>query len=165
MLTVWLQSILTSAIAMKRAGIKHVSKTMASDDAFRRKRIQLMEQDLSSVWRSFIGEFGEGISEHEAHIAEMIILVRNQLAHCHISAGRGFALFLPKPSSRKLIKSLDRLGWIEIPKEGKSNPESLILREGDAKWIEKNKAMILSFAEHTVLRVAKSHGIDEATIL
>ena len=40
----------------------------------------------------------------------------------------------------------------------------LIMREGDRRWFEKNRAMVTEFSENTILRVTRAHGIDDAAI-
>ena len=94
----------------------------------------------------------------------MIILIRNQLAHCFVSTGREFALLLPKQSSQILLDKLKNAGWIETPRDAASNPEMLILREGDRLWFEKNMAMITNLSENTILRVTRANGINDAAI-
>ena len=94
----------------------------------------------------------------------MIILIRNQLVHSFISTGRESALFLPKPSSQKLLDKLKNAGWIETPRDAASSPEMLILREGAGLWFKKNMAMITNFSENTILRVTRANGIDDAAI-
>ena len=88
MLIAWLQSIMINTIARKRAGAderRHVTE-----------RTELMEHDLANVWRTFKKDLPAEISEEEELAASMIILLRNQLAHCFIKSSGELALFLPK---------------------------------------------------------------------
>ena len=164
MLTVWLQSIMASAIAMKDVESTTVGSITTPDDKYFERRNSLMKKEMSFVWERFKREFLEQTTEDVELAAEMIILIRNQLAHCHISSGREFALFLPKQSSQGLLNKLKRAGWIEEPAQGISNPEMLVLREGDRKWFDTNAAMILKFTENTILRATQSYGISDALI-
>ena len=164
MLTVWLQSILASAIAMKNVGIRRRGTIINPDREYFETRNCLMKKELSFIWGTFKSEFPNSITSEEELVADMIILLRNQLARCFVSSGRGFSLFLPKPGSRKLLDKLKNAGWIETPPDGASDPEMLILREGDRRWFEKNRAMIISFSENTILRVTRANGIDDAAI-
>ena len=155
MLAVWLQSIMASAIAKKTAG--------TSGKEYLKRRNDLMKEEMATTWKKFMRELPGSITMQEELAADMIILVRNQLAHCFISSGREFALFLPKPSSLRLLDKLTSAGWVEPP-DGATNPEVLIMREGDTKWFNRNTAMILNFLEHTILRLTRVHGIDDSEI-
>ena len=143
MLAAWLQSIMASAIAKKRSGCGDHSEYLKA-------RNDLMKKETAAIWRCFT--------------ADMIILIRNQLAHCFVSSGAGLALFLPKPSSRRLLDRLKSVGRVEIPDSGASDPETLIIREGDRRWFDRNTAMIVTFSENTILRLTRDHGIDDVAI-
>ena len=162
MLANWLQSIMTSAITTKIAGSSRRVNVLTRE--YLEKRNAPMKKGLACVWNEFVREFPGEISAQESLTAEMIILIRNQLAHCHISSGNAFALFLPKPSSRSLLEKLTREGWIETPSHGASNPAMLIIREDDQEWLGRNTAMILDFAENTILRLTRTHGIDDREV-
>ena len=155
MLAVWSQSIMTSAIAKKATSSRQDELT---------KRNELMKKDMAPIWKEFKDSFPANITAHEELVADMIIFIRNQLAHCHVSSGRGSALFLPRQTSKKLIDKLKSAGWIETPTAGVSTPEMLILREGDKEWFDKNTAMIINFSENTILRLTRAHGIDDSAI-
>ena len=157
MLSVWLQSIMASAIARK-------SSVGGDHGEYLRARNHLMTKEMAAIWTAFKGQFPGEITEHEELMADMIILIRNQLAHCFVSLGTGLALFLPKPSSRKLVDRLASAGWIEIPRSGASDLGALVMREGDRRWFERNTAMIVGFAENTVFRLTRDHGIEEGAI-
>lgn len=157
MLVVWLQSIMASAIARKRSGGGDHSE-------YFKARNDLMKKDAAAIWGCFKREFPGEITEQEELTADMIILIRNQLAHCFISSGTGFALFLPKSSSERLLDRLTSAGWVEIPDSGASDPEMLIMREGDRMWFDSNTEMIKTFAENTILRLTKAHGIADEEI-
>ena len=159
MLTIWLQGIMTSAIAAKVTGGSPRSSGLSEQHL--KTRNDLMKKGLTSVWKEFVREFPGAISREENLTADMIILLRNQLAHCHISSGKKFALFLPTTGSQKLLDKLKREGWIETPAHGASTPEMTIMREGDRKWFASNTRMIQGFAENTVLRLTRAHGIDD----
>ena len=165
MLTVWLQSIMASAIAMKKTGgnPKVAAHGTRSKD-YLKIRNEFMEKDMAATWKVFQQLFPGEITKKEELTADMIILIRNQLAHSFISSGTGFALFLPRPSSQRLVNRLTSAGWIETPDEGVSNPEMLIVREGDSEWFDRNKNMIRDFAEKTIHRITRAHGIDDAEI-
>lgn len=156
MLAVWIQSIMASAIARKRSGSDHSEYLKARND--------LMKKEASAIWGCFKREFPGEITEQEELTADMIILIRNQLAHCFVSSGTGFALFLPKPSSRRLLDRLRSAGGVEIPDSGASDPEALIMREGDHRWFYRNTAMIETFSENTILRLTRDHGIDDGAV-
>ena len=164
MLTVWLQSIMAAAIARKNVGNSGIGTIINPDPEYLERRNCLMKKEMSSIWDTFKSEFSNSITREEELVADMIILIRNQLAHSFISTGREFALFLPKPSSQKLLDKLKNAGWIETPRDAASNPEMLILREGDRLWFEENIAMIMNFSENTILRVTRANGIDVAAI-
>ncbi len=157
MLTVWLQSIMASAIARK-------SSEGGSHGGFLKTRNALMRKEMAAVWRGFKSEFQGEITEQEELTADMIVLLRNQLAHCFISSGKELALFLPTASSRRRLDRLNSAGWIEVPNEGASDPAMLVLREGDSKWLERNTSMILNFADNTILRLTRDHGIDDLAV-
>ena len=159
MLTIWLQSILTTAITTKVTGGSQRDRVLS--EQYRRKRNDLMKRTLTHVWNEFVREFPGGISTEESRTADMILLLRNQLAHCHISSGNEFALFLPAAGSQKLLDKLKREGRIETPDHGASNPEMTIIREGDREWLADNTKMITEFAENPVLRLTRAHGIDD----
>ena len=163
MLIVWQHSIMASAIAMKNVGSTRTGSVINPDPEFFEKRNSLMKQDMSSVWNAFRGEFPARFTSDEELAADFMILLRNQLAHSHISTGREFALYLPTPSSRKLVHRLTGAGWIAT-KPNVSNPEMLILREGDKRWFVQNQAMITNFSENTILRATRAYGIDDAAI-
>ena len=118
MLAVWSQSIMTSAIAKKATSSRQDELT---------KRNELMKKDMAPIWKEFKDSFPGNITAHEELAADMIIFIRNQLAHCHISSGRGSALFLPRQTSKKLLDKLKSAGWIETPTAGVSTPEMLTL--------------------------------------
>ena len=165
MLTVWLQSIMTSAIAMKDVESTRVGTIVTPDPEYFRTRNRLMKEEMSGIWSKFQCTFSHSvITKDEELTADMIILLRNQLAHCFISSGRGFALFLPKPSSQKLLGKLKEEEWIDRPRDAESDPVMLIIREGDKEWLAKNAAMITGFLENTILRITRAHGIDDATV-
>lgn len=157
MLVVWLQSIMAFAIARKRSGGGDHSEYLKA-------RNDLMKKDMAAIWKCFKREFPGEITEQEEHEAKMIILIRNQLAHCFVSSGTGFALFLPKLRSKRCLDRLISAGWVKIPDSGASDPEMLIMREGDHRWFERNKAMIEMFSENTILRLTRDHGIDDVAI-
>ena len=157
MLAVWLQSIMASAIASKSSG------DGSHGGGFLKTRNDLMKENMAAVWSGFKSEFPGQITEQEDLTADMIILLRNQLAHCFISSGKELALFLPT-SSQKHLDRLNRAGWIEVPDDAASDPAMLVLREGDAKWFDRNTSMILNFADNTVLRLTRDHGIDDLAI-
>ena len=163
MLIVWQQSIMASAIAMKNVGSTKTGSIINPDPEYFEKRNSLMKRDMSSVWSSFRCEFPATFTRDERLAADFMILLRNQLAHCHISTAREFALYLPTRSSRKLIDRLKEAGWI-APTPNVSNPEMLILREDDKRWFVQNQAMITDFSENTILRVTRAYGIDDAAI-
>ena len=162
-LIVWQQSIMASAIAMKNAGSTRTGSIINPDREYFERRNSLMEESMSSVWNSFRREFPASFTSDEELAADFMILLRNQLAHCHISTGREFALYLPTRSSQKLIARLTGAGWI-APVPNVSNPEMLILREGDKRWFVQNHAMITNFSENTILRATRAYGIDDAAI-
>ena len=165
MLTVWLQSIMTSAIAMKDVGSTTVGTIVNPDPEYFETRNGLMKEDMSNIWRKFKCRFPRSvITTDEELTANMIILIRNQLAHCFISSGRKFALFLPKPPSQKLFAKLEESGWIDRPRDAAPDPVMLVIREGDKEWFDRNVAMITGFSENTILRITRAHGIRDATI-
>ena len=159
MLTAWLQSIMTSAITTKVTGKSKRVKVLSKE--YRETRDRLMKMTLAQVWEKFACEFPGETSAHEDLTADMIILIRNQLAHCHISPGNEFALFLPKPSSQRLLDKLKTVGWVETPIQGETDPEMLIMREDDKEWLDRNTKMILGFAENSILRITRAHGMDD----
>ena len=162
MFTVWLQSIMTSAIAIVAS--TKVGTKVISDPEYFRTRNDLMTQDLSKIWEKFKDSFPRStITTDEELIADMIILMRNQLAHSFISSGRKFALFLPT-SSQKLLDNLEEAGRIDTPPDAASDPVMLVIHEGDKEWFDKNVAMIDGFLANTILRITRAHDIDDATI-
>lgn len=161
MLTIWLESIMVSAIATKVTGTSRRAKVLAKE--YKETRHDLMKKGLAGVWREFVHEFPGEISTEEDLMADMIILIRNQLAHCHISGGHEFALFIPT-SSQKRLDRLKSAGWVRKPDDAASNPEALIIREGDREWFDRNTAMIFGFAENTILRLTRAYGIDDSEI-
>ena len=150
---------MTAAITTKVTGGSQRDKVLS--EQYRKKRNDLMKQTLTHVWNEFVREFPGVISPEESLTADMIILLRNQLAHCHVSSGNEFALFLPASGSQKLLAKLKREGWIETPDHGASNPEMTIMREGDTEWLARNTKMIREFTENPVLRLTRAHGIDD----
>ena len=126
MLAVWLQSVMVAAIAMKGAGNRREGSIIHPDGEYFRKRDELLKREMSCVWDRFKEEFPAELTEEEELVADMIILIRNQLAHCHISTGREHALFLPKASSEKLLAGLKNAGWIE------TLPDAKVTRNGSA---------------------------------
>ena len=164
MLTVWLQSIMTSAIAMKGVGSTKVGTIDNPDPAYFETRNRLMKEDMSKIWGQFKCEFPNSATTTDEELtADMIMLIRNQLAHCFISTAREFAIFLPRPSSKKLLDTLKNSGWIDSPRDA-SVPAMLIIREGDKEWSARNAAMIRGFSENTILRITRAHGIHDAAI-
>jgi len=157
MLSVWLQSIMASAIARK-------SSISSEGVEYLEARNHLMKKEMAKIWSGFKHQFPGEITEHEELMADIIILIRNQLAHCFVSSGTGLALFLPKRSSRKLLDRLTSAGWIEIPRSGASDLVALVMREGDRRWFESNTAMMVGFAENTILRLTRDHGIEDGAI-
>ena len=107
MLTIWLESIMVSAIATKVTGTSQRAKVLTRE--YKKTRHDLMKKGLAGVWREFVRVFPGEVSTEENLMADMIILIRNQLAHCHISGGREFALFIPT-SSQKLVDRLKGRG-------------------------------------------------------
>ena len=157
MLSVWLQSIMASAIARK-------SSVGGDGGEYLKARNHLMTEEMAAIWSGFKHQFPGELTEHEELTADMIILIRNQLAHCFVSSGTKLALFLPKASSRKLLDRLTSAGWIEIPRSGASDLGALVMREGDRRWFDRNTAMIVGFAENTILRLTRDHGIEDGAI-
>lgn len=157
MLAVWLQSIMAAAIAKK--GSRDGNRA-----EYRKIRNDLMRKEMGAVWTGFRCEFSGAITEQEELVADMIILIRNQLAHCFISSGTQLALFLPNPRSQERVERLDSAGWTKVPDDAASDPAMLVLREGDGEWLDRNTSMILSFVENTVLRLTRDHGIEDAAI-
>jgi len=155
MLTIWLQSIMISAIAKKMTSSRQDELT---------KRNELMKKDMARTWREFKDSFPGNVTTDEELVADMVILIRNQLAHCHISSGRGFALFLPSQTSQILLEKLKNAGWIEAPTAGASVSEMIILREGDTEWFARNAEMIRNFSENTILRLTRAYGVDDSAI-
>lgn len=162
MLTIWLQSIMTAAITTKVTGGSPSDRVLS--EKYRKRRNDLMKNGLGRVWKEFVREFPGGISHDEHLTADMIILLRNQLAHCHISSRNAFALFIPTPSSQKLLDKLERAGRIETPDHDASNPKTTIMREGDGEWLASNTKMIIEFSENTILRLTRAHGIDDSEV-
>ena len=119
-----------------------------------------MRTTLARVWERFRREFPGEVSEQEELAADMIKLIRNQLAHCQISSGNEFALFVPT-GSKHLLDRLKTAGWVKTPRQGTSNPEMLIVREGDKEWLDRNTKMIVDFTRNTILRLTRAHGIDD----
>ena len=164
MFAVWLQSIMACAIAMKRAGASDLAAPRGTRSReFCETRDGLLQMGMAGVWREFKAAFG-AVSPDEEHTAAMIILIRDQLAHCAVSSGTGYGLFAPKRSSRQRLESLKDAGWIEIPREGVATPEVTIVRAGDRKWHDTNIAMMQGFAENTLCRLTRAHGIDDGRI-
>ena len=164
MLTIWMQSIMVSAIATKGVGYSVAGTIRTPEREYFERRNRLMKKDMSTIWKSFLFEFPFEVTEEERCTADMIILVRNQLAHCFISSGREFSLFLPSPGSNTIVDELITAGWIEKSADAASDPQMLVMREGDRQWFDKNKATILNFLEHTILRVTRAHGIEDKAI-
>ena len=161
MLTIWLESIMVSAIATKVTGTSRRTKVLTKE--YKKTRHDLMKKGLAGVWQEFVRVFPGEVSTEENLMADMIVLIRNQLAHCHISGGREFALFLPT-SSQKLLGRLKSAGWIKIPDDAAADPELLVMREGDTEWFDRNTAMIFGFTENTILRLTRAHGIDDSEV-
>ena len=156
MLVVWLQSIMAAAIARK-------SSVGNGHGEYLKARNQFMQKELTAIWTVFKREFPGEITEQEELTADMIILIRNQLAHCFVSGGTGLALFLPNPQSQKRLRRLNGAGWIEVP-DDVAPERMLVLRVGDREWFDTNKSMILGFADNTVLRLTRTHGIEDGAI-
>ena len=157
MLTIWVQSIMVSAIARKSSGSTRGTK-------FLKSRNDLMKKALATVWTRFKNEFPGEITKDEELAADMVILLRNQQAHCYISSGKELALFLVRGSSQRRIARLESAGWIEVPDNVSSDPAMTVLREGDKVWVDRNTSMILGFATNTVLRLAGQHGIKDVEV-
>lgn len=157
MLAVWLQSIMVSAIAKKRSD--------GCESEYLKNRDCLMEDErLTTIWKCFKREFPGEITKQEELTACMIILIRHQLAHCFVASSNQHALFLPRKSSKQLLCKLRCAGWIEPPDSGTYDPEMLIMREGDRGWFDRNREMILTFAENTILRLTRCYGIADGAI-
>ena len=146
MLAVWMQSIMASAIAKKTAS------TELED---------LFKNGMAATWKEFKCKFPGSITTEEERIADMIIFIRNQLAHGLILSRRERALFVPNKGSQSLLDTLKKAGWVETPADEASE---LIIREGDTGWFDRNTAMILNFSENTILRLTRLHGIDDSAI-
>ena len=148
MLTVWTQSVMASAVAKKTG---------------RDKPENLFDTNMKGTWTNFRKYFSGSVTAEEALTADMIILIRNQMAHCHISSGRENTLFLPNETSKPLLEKLKEAGWVLASPEA-HEPEMLVMREGDTEWFERNTAMILHFSENTILRRTRLHGIADSAI-
>lgn len=164
MLTVWLQSIMASAIAMKDVESTRVGTVVNPAPEYFRTRNRLMTEDMSSTWSKFQCTFPSDLTQVEEQTADMIILLRNQLAHCFISSGREFALFLPRRSSKNRLDRLLTAGRISRPRDAESDPMMTVIYEGDKEWFAENEAMITRFSENTILRITRTYGIDDATV-
>ena len=154
--TIWLQSIMTEAITTKATGGSPRDRVLSEE--YIKIRNDLMEKKLACVWKEFARQFRGEISPEEYLTADMIILLRNQLAHCHILPGNALALFLPT-ASQTLLDKLKGEGWILTPDHVASNPEMTIMREGDREWFTHNTEMITEFLKNPVLRLTRAHGI------
>ena len=157
--TVWLQSIMISAIAAKATGESKTVKVLSKK--YRALRYDLMRLSFSEVWDRFRSEFPGTLSKEEALTADMIVLIRNQIAHCYIMSGNERAFFLPTLSKDRLL-SLSKAGRVTTPSHDAS--EYLVMREGDEEWFRRNRAMILDFMENTVIRLTRTNGIDDSEV-
>lgn len=155
MLAVWLQSVMISAIAKKTTDSQQDELAM---------RNELMTKGMAHIWRKFKDSFPGDVTTPEDEDADMIMLIRNQSAHCHILSNREFALFLPNEISKKLLNRLKHAGRVRIPTDEASTPSMLIMREGDTEWFVENTELMWNFLEKTILRLTRACGIDDSAI-
>ena len=73
MLTVWLQSIMASAIAMKDVEYTRTETAINPHREYFRRRNRLMKEELSTIWRKFTTQFPDSVTREERLVADMII--------------------------------------------------------------------------------------------
>ena len=155
MMTGWIQSAMVSAIAARK-------NPDSRSREYLNRRNELIGKSLPKTWAEFKKTFPtDDISEGEEHQVKIMYVIRNLLAHVHISTGRGFGLLKPKAgkgSTEEAVKELVEAVWIEEPADSSG---FLILRENDVSWYEKNIEMITQFAETTITRMARKHGVGQ----
>ena len=157
--TIWLQSIMISAILTKVTGESKRGDVLS--EKYLSIRYDLMKKPFSKIWDRFVCEFPGELSKEEALTVDMIVLIRNQIAHCCIMSGKERAFFLPTVS-KSLLDNLSKAGWVRTPSEDAS--EYLVMREGDEEWFRDNRAMILDFIENTVIRLTRANGIHDSEV-
>lgn len=164
MLIGWQQSIMMTAIAgigVRFTAAGTVDPRDEGDflDALR----NLMQGTLSTTWNRFKDAFPGSVTDDDQKTFEAICLLRDQIAHSHIRSGnsRGVALYLPKDDDRiaRFAETHDVSEHVDD-----AVPRMLVWHDDDDHWFDSNRAMIVGFAENTILRITRAHGIEDSQI-
>lgn len=164
MLICWQQSIMMTAIAGKDARFTAAGTVDPRDqEGFLNALRELMRGTLSTTWNGFQGAFPGSVTDDDQQTFEGICLLRDQIAHSHIRSGnsRGVALYLPSNDER-----IARFAETHEVAEHADDavPRMLVWHDDDDHWFDSNRAMILGFAENTILRITRAHGIEDSQI-
>ncbi len=159
----WTNSIMVSAPARRACDDKLARSRGRVSEGFKRKRAQMMTKSLTKVWVEFTSEFGKAQGDEQVRL-ETLALIRHQLCHLWISSGREFGLFMPSGSGNRLLRAVECTSAMRVRTDNIATPEMLIVREGDAKWIDNNLELAYQFIEKSVLKRTRRQGIQDSEI-
>ena len=163
MLITWQQSIMMTAIAASDVRFTPDGALDPRDrENFLNTLHALMRSTLSHTWNRFKEAFPDAVTECDDHTFEAVRLLRDQIAHSHIRSGnsRGVALYLPNREDR--IPAFAENHPV-VEHEDDAVPRMLVWHD-DEHWFDTNRALVLQFAEGTVLRITRAHGIPDSQI-
>ena len=164
MLITWQQSIMMTAIAVQGVRFTATGTIDPRDEqGFLGTLRDLMRGTLSTIWDRFKDTFPDGVTEDDDHAFDAIRLLRDQIAHSHVRLGnvRSVALYLPSKDTR--IARFAETNVV-VQHEDDVLPNMLVWHDDDENWFDTNRVMIHKFAENTVLRITRAHGIRDAQI-
>ena len=164
MLITWQQSIMMTAIAAR--GVRFTAEGALDPrdhENFLTALRVLMRGTLSITWNRFKDAFPDNVTECDERTFEAICLLRDQIAHSHIRSGnsRGVALYLPNRDDR-IARFAEAHNVAEH--EDDAVPRMLVWHDDDEHWFDTNRTLVLEFAENTILRITRAHGIQDTQI-
>ena len=164
MLITWQQSIMMTAIAVQRVRFTATGEVDPRDQPrFLRTLRGLMRGTLTPTWNRFRETFPGDVTEDDERTFQAIRLLRDQIAHSHVRLGNAgsVALYLPIDDAR-----IPEFAEYHVVEEHEDDvlPQMLVWHDDDEHWFDANRAMVLGFAENTILRITRAHEIHDAQI-
>lgn len=165
MLSAWIQGQMSDLLVLRENPAQlaeFISSPARVPTQVSVKRSKRWDMMFAAVAAEFEVTFRAQLSNQEIQDLRAIGILRNALAHAHVSMGREYLLYRPSGSANRVRRIIEMLGLQEVPEQ--SDPVVIKLTLwNDARYLE-TFSMFTRMDQACLARIAREIGVPHSRI-
>jgi len=165
MFSVWLQGQMSDLVILKKNPhliADFVANPKIVPHAFSEIRVKYWAKQFFTVKEEFKREFTNQLTSDEIQSIEKIYILRNMIAHAHVSIGRNYMLYRPQGGHQKEATLIKVLKPRKV--DDKADPPTFKLEFWKSDIFQSISNLIVHFDQVCLERLSKSLGVPHGRI-